>query len=476
MLNNKAQKDKLLLWMLYALPIVLYFSYFPIIRIGTNETMNFELSVPLIWLVIFDIVVAVKLTQRKGWGNVLRKWKWLLLPIWLTMTVFWSLNFVRGVLTVGIIWLIYFAWYGMSEMREVWMGERFKRRWWKVFFGAAIAAVAWCVIQCVLDLAGVSQDFTLMCDGCKYEMFGFPHPNGMAIEPQFMGNLLIAPAIMAGYFWIKRRTEKMGVTFLILAAGVFLTFSRGAIYAFVIGMIVMMIWMGVKWRKWKQGAMAVGIVAVAFAVVLCWQGAMAEVSRTDDTFQSGVAKVINHLSLGVIKMPAEKEEGKKIEIREVAEDDKARGVAIEENDEKEEAVFDGYVPESTDTRVRLTNAALTIWQQDAVTMMAGVGLGGAGQALYDNGLSPAPKEIVQNEYASLLLETGVVGVILLLYTGYLIVKLLWGEKGVVLVVIISYGVTLMFFSGVANALQIYLLPIVLTLILTKFSGCDIIRR
>lgn len=468
-LENTVRKDKILRGFLYVLPVVLYFSYWPVIKLGANETMNFELSLPLIFLVIFDIFVAVRLTQRRAWGGILHKWKWCLLPIWLTMTAFWSLNFTRGVLTAGIIWLIYFAGYGLWEMREVWTDEKFRRSWWKVFFGAAIMVVVWCVVQCALDLAGVAQEATLMCDGCRYVMFGFPHPNGLAIEPQFMGNLLLAPAIMAGYFWIKRRTWGNGVIFLILAMGVFLTFSRGAIFAFGIGMIAMVVWLGVKEKKWKQGLMAVGIMAVAFLVTLCGQGWMAQMSRTDDTFQTGVAKVINHLSLGVIEIPVEKP----VEESEVG-NEVISGEVVANDDEA--AVFDGYVAESTETRVRLTDAAVTIWRNNPMTVMTGVGLGGAGQALYDNGLSPAPKEIVQNEYASLLLETGVVGIILLLYTVYLIVKSLWGERGAVIVVLISYGVTLMFFSGVANALHIYILPVILALALTKKQKCDIMRR
>ena len=96
-------------------------------------------------------------------------------------------------------------------------------------------------------------------------------------------------------------------------------------------------------------------------------------------------------------------------------------------------------------------------------MVLGVGIGGAGVALYDNGLSSSPKEIVQNEYASLLLEIGLIGVSLLVVMMVLVVRLVLKNpmRGLIMSLMVAYGVSLMFFSGFANALQIYLLPMML---------------
>ena len=130
-------------------------------------------------------------------------------------------------------------------------------------------------------------------------------------------------------------------------------------------------------------------------------------------------------------------------------------------------MFDGYVEESTETRLRLSKAALEIWSQNPTRMLIGVGLGGAGQALYDNNLSPAPKEIVQNEYISLLLETGLVGVSLFMLTIVLLLIAAWRRKTVraaVLSLLVAYGVSICFFSGLPNALQIYLLPVVIMML------------
>lgn len=290
-----------------------------------------------------------------------------------------------------------------------------------------------------------------MCAGCTYQMFGFPHPNGFAIEPQFMGNLLIAPLIISGYFVLKNK--KYLIIFFVFAMTLFLTFSRGAIYAFVVGMVMMTVWELV--RRGKEVMKRLGVtwlvMMCAFGMTLCMQGVMAAVSPTNDTFQSGVAKVLNHLSLGVIDIRGPENVG-------------ITGVEIVENPvenfDNQAAAFDGYVAESTDTRLRLSGAAFQVWHQDLTTAMFGVGLGGAGQALYINGLSSAPKEIVQNQYASLLLESGIVGVVLTALSLALVIRAIWkSEMRVVLICLgLAYMISLVFFSGLPNALQIYLLP------------------
>ena len=467
--------NKLFKFLVCVLPLVLFFSYYPVISLGNNETMNFELSLPLIWLVVFDAVGLVMMVRKKVLLRGLKgKWAWLLFPVWVTLSVIWSLNVTRGVLTAGILWLIYLAVYAMWSLRELFDAE-FRRRFLKWLFGSTLVVCAWCVVQCVLDLVGVGREYSLMCAGCTYRMFGFPHPNGFAIEPQFMGNLLLAPVLIAIYFAVRGGYNLRKPLEVLLPAAftftLFLTFSRGAIYAFAVGLVVMTVWMVVREKRGrKEVAKRAGWVwvttVVAFLLALGAQGLMAELSPTNDTFGTGVAKVVNHLSLGIIDMRGEEKE---------TGDNSPSDVAVEkpvENSEEtreEEAVFDGYVVESTDTRVRLTGAAVTVWRQDFATAMFGVGLGGAGQALYNNGLSPAPKEIVQNEYASLLLETGIVGILLFILTVMLIVKAVIRCENVVLLLalMVAYAVTLLFFSGLANALQIYLMLAVVYMVLRK---------
>ena len=462
--------EKIFRGMIYILPGVLFFSYQPLIHFGTSESMNFEISLPLIWLVLFDVLVIWLMGQKKMlFRGFSKKWMWLLLPIWFSLSVLWSLNALRGILVVGIVWLLYLAIDGIISLRELFKKESSKVKFWKAFFWSSLLICAWCWIQCVLDLVGVPREYSLMCAGCTYSMFGFPHPDGFAIEPQFMGNLLLAPTIVAGWLMLRSRPRPADpspraagansraaalrnaaslkhytILFFVFTATLFLTFSRGAIYALLVATLVMMIWQIVQTKKWRW--LSIGLVIVlSFLFTLNIQGIMAQVSRTDDTYFTGISKVINHLSLGVIDL----------EVNDSGN--------VGATDGSTEAVFDGYVAESTDTRLELSESAFRVWRQDFSTVMFGVGLGGAGQALYVNGLSSAPKEIVQNQYVSILLETGVVGVALCVLTLVLVVRAFWQSplRVVLIGLLIAYGVSLLFFSGLPNALHIYLLPVVI---------------
>ena len=445
--------EKLYKILFVGLPVALYFSYFPVISLGSDVTMNFELSVALIWLVVTVACGVVVLVGRgELWAAVCkwarRKWLWLLFPVWATLSVVWSLNMVRGVLTVGVMWLSVLAVVETIELREIVTSE-WVRRWFpRVFIGATLVVCAWCVAQCVMDVMGVSREYTLLCPGCVSQMFGFPHPNGFAIEPQFMGNLLIVPAIVMMWNYVYAGSHflcsklSLFCTFVILAT-LFLTFSRGAIYAFVAGVVVMSVVGVLKKVGWKRLVLIWGMVFAAFVATLNAQGLMAELGPTDDTYFTGITKALNHLSLGTIDVHAAP------------------------------AAFDGYVEESTDVRVGLTRAALAVWMRDFKTFSVGVGIGGAGEALYQYGFNDSPKEIVQNEYASVLVETGAVGAILALVmvvfgVRFLVQRRMW----MIICLVVAYGVSLFFFSGVANALQVYLMPAVLAMIglsLRKFS-------
>lgn len=450
-------------------------SYHPVMRLGESESMYFELSVPLLWLVVFDVVaVLMMVRQRKLFVDLKKWWMWLLFPVWVGVSILWSLNVVRGILTAGVLVLLYIAGYGIWRLRGL-LDKEFWRVWWKWFIGSAIVACMWCVVQCVLDIVGVSQNISLMCDGCTYHMFGFPHPNGWAIEPQFMGNLLLAPVLVLISVIVRNTTGSgflgselfLSICLFTITTTLFLTFSRGAIYALVVGLVVMT---ALVWKKkvyLKRMGMTGGVIGLAFVLALNLQGIMAAVSPTNDTYTSGVTKVLNHLTLGVIDVREGKtEQSLEPPVEKSAKKSVEKPVENSVENTGEEPVFDGYVAESTDTRVRLAGAAVKVWSMSPVTMLFGVGIGGAGQALYNNGLSPAPREIVQNQYASILLETGLVGCSLFALTIVLIFRVVWRSKMRIglIELLVAYAVTLLFFSGLPNALHIYLLPVMLALL------------
>ena len=475
-------------YLLYIMPLVLYFSYFPVIKLGENETMYFELSLPLIWLVVFDafsLIMVCKKYRRELFSHVFGSILWWLFPLFATISVAWSLNVTRGFLTVGVMWSLFFAAVFFYELREN-LDSKFWKVFWRWFLGSALLSCLWCVVQCILDVSGASQEASLLCDGCVYQMFGFPHPNGWAIEPQFMGNLLLAPIFVVGANLIAacpsdtRRAARPSLKsvehiairfapllFFIFSATLFLTFSRGAIYACVVGLIFLLSFAVARAKKSEIKKVVVsslktlGVFVLAFLFTLNLQGILTAVSPTADTYGDGVAKVLNHLSLGIIDVKG----GEKVPE---GSDEIIPVEPVENSSEPvENSVYSGYVEESTDTRVRLAFDAVKVWHQDFKTALVGVGLGGAGQALFDNGYSPAPREIVQNEYAEILLETGVVGVSLFAVILILVIRVILKNRkvaGMLLSLLLAYGISLCFFSGLPNALHIVLILGILVLI------------
>ena len=440
---------KLYKFLVYILPAVLFFSYHPVISLGQTESMYLELSLPLIWLVIFDGVSFIQFLKERP---KLNKRLFLLAPflIFFIASIIWSPNKLRAVLTVGMFILIVFAILSLIFLKKNLDNKVIV----KIFLGSTIFICAWCWLQSLIDLFGAGREVSLMCAGCTSEMFGFPHPNGFAIEPQFMGNLLLAPALYIIYILTKNPSKKLYALGFFVLATLFLTFSRGAIYSFVVALFFMLIALGFSKKSWKC-LKTVPLVLLAFLFTLNAQGIFAAASKTNDTYFTGISKSLNQLSLGIIDI-SEKTPAPESEKEEPASE-------VPKPSAAPESAFDGYVEESTDTRLRLSDQAVKIWQQDVSTMFIGVGVGGAGTKLFENGYSASPREIVQNEFFEILLELGIIGLVLLVPVAILIFKETKKNKSRIFLfsLYIAFGLSFMFFSGLPNALHIFLLPALL---------------
>lgn len=436
--------------LLYALPAVVFFTNFPLIRLSENSSMYFEISLPMIWLAFFDLL---SLTQIREMFCFYKKHFKTVLPIfvvliYLALSCIWSANPLRGILTTGIIWAISFA---VLNFLAVPPKTTEKRRLLKILLASSGAVSLFCLLQGFLDVFDVQNN--LLCPGCHYQTIGFPHSNGFAIEPQFMGNLLIAPSLITLDILYKKSRKKKGkryfpilcLAFLQILA-LFVTFSRGAIFAFGLGVIIMTVYRAVQKLNWRAFCY-LGVSTLAFLGGLMLQGLWAELSPTNEDFFEGVNRSINHLSLGVIDF---------------APSTPATETAPSET--TPESNFDGYIEESTTIRLSLNELAIKTWQQNPGTMLFGVGLGGAGRAMHSY-LNANEREIIQNEYLSLLLELGAVGCILVLLASFTILRLYHKKtQVVVLAIIIAYLFTLLFFSGITNVWHIYLLTPLLALV------------
>lgn len=472
-------------YLLILFPPIFFFSYYPIISFAETSSMNYELSLPEIWLVLFFLLSLPQLKSIYKFYGVKKLIVAAILPIYFSLTILWSANRSRAILTTGLFWLLVFAGLNLIYHLKNDKTKKLRSSLIKSLLISATVISAFCWIQCILDVAGVPRDATLLCQGCVATTFGFPHPSGFAIEPQFMGNLLIAPVLLCFYLLSKsyktrQQNIRLGLSTLFLTTTLFLTLSRGAIYAFLVGLAVMLVLI----RKKPMVIKALGYTVLSLVLSLVAFGAFSAVGPTSDTFLSGTTKAIHQLTLGKIDLrPTEAKIETRVETKtESAENETTAEFITEANTESainpsaeisvqtpletgSTAHFSGYVAESTNTRLNLNSLAIKTWSSSPQYIIIGAGLGSAGTTMHEAFPEElGPKEIVQNEYVSLLLETGTLGIIAVLFvviftTVYLAKQKLLRHNPLFISTVFAFALTLLFFSGLPNALHLYLFPL-----------------
>lgn len=460
--------------------------------------MNFELSLPLIWLVIFFFVSLILVFQlarqpKRPLPGISdrRFFLFALFPFYATLSAFWSPNPTRAILTAGVLWLTFFTAFAILYLLPLLSPARtFKFTALKSIFVSTGVICLICWLQCLVDIFGVPRETSLLCPGCTYQTFGFPHPSGLAIEPQFMGNLLLAPTLLSIYLLVtgKKKSYPLMAFAFLFSSTLFLTLSRGAIYAYGVALVILLILTLIrrqrnqKLQNRQKWSYIIAVPVLTFIFTLVAQGIFAAVSPTNDTFASGTAKVIHQLSLGIIDLRPQQSESASQTSTSLDDLTDERPTSSEpvENSSR----FDGYIPASTNVRLGLNDLALRVWSSSPTHILFGAGLGGAGLAIsaaYPDEELALPNAIIQNEPLSLLLELGLVGIFLVIFlfavaffpqifprkfldgraaTARETSPNFWQHPALPLLtsLIVAYLVTLNFFSGLPNALQIYLMP------------------
>ena len=438
------------LWL--AAPVLIWFSYWPNLHFGQDGTMNFEISLPLALLVLLGLASLPSIFRN--WRQLAKsRWIWVVVALvaFTCLTVLWSVNPLRSLLTAGIAGLI-----GLVAIGVVAERKKITKLLPKIVNIYLWSAVVMSVLALVQFIAGIwlPPPVTLLCDGCVAAQFGFARPNVFAIEPQFFGNMLL-PAILIVSHRILSGREKWRVFdwydgFVLMLLALMLTMSRGAIYALIIGLVVLAV---VHRKQLKNIAILAGLSLVTLVASLGAQGMASVLNPTiSETFIGAVGKSISQLTLGIV------------DITTVDTKPAAENPAPTEDVDKQQPVFDGYVEESTSARTSRSSIALDAWSQSPARMIFGSGIGGAGVAMHKvNPDQLGAREIVQNEFIERLLERGIVGLAFsLLAVGYLIYltrhqKWLWS-------IIVALLFQLCFFSGYPNALHIYLAFILMSVI------------
>ena len=437
--RGHAKMDRANLALILCLPLILFFSNFPLLNFGDTSSMHLELSLPLLWLSIFSILnLKVAFMYLKKY----LKTPLLAFPGFLVLSLLISSDKLRGLLTFGVIFCILISIVGINEfLKQKNLPKNFKK---VVIIESAIIAI-FCLLQSVFDAFGVGRDKTLLCSTCTSDVFGFPHPNGFAIEPQFMGSLLIAPLFLAFNSLLENKSKKsqgkLVLAIIVLETVLFFTFSRGAIFATTIALIFLIF----SLKSLKKALKIVLLSVDSLVLALVFQGSLAVLGPTDTSFPEAVTSSISQLSLGKIDLKAE-----------------YNGEFSEPKIDTKAPIFNGYVAESTDRRLELATFATKISFKNPTNILFGTGLGSAGKEMFEAYPEKLghEKEIVQNEYLEALLETGIIGLIALLLSAVTFIRIeKFKSEPYTFAIIVAFAVSILFFSGFPNAIHIYLLPV-----------------
>ena len=496
----------------WVLPIILLFSYYPVIPLFSTESSNYEFSLPLLWLLLMGILslpifladLCNLITKKTQLTQTTVQIPLILssIPLYFSLTLLWSSNKFRGLMTAGIIWCLYLSlltFYKNIILKKTPLSLE------KSFLLGATLASGFCWLQAILNTLNIPGDRILLCLGCTNLSFGFPHPNGFAIEPQFMGNLLLAPAIFLVFRVIhpkSHQTRKAKILYLTLAGFIistlFLIFSRGATYSFFLAVAVIFLYEIFHTKKKLLAASKIiSLILLPLIFVTLAQGLMSELGPTSDTFLGGVSRSISQMTLGRVKIPRPEAKNPSTTSNESSSLSSNNNVNTNAsarssvNSTSNAPLFNGYITESTDIRVKLSRMGLRLAFSHPGQFFFGSGLGSSGVALYQ--AFPelgSTKEITQNEYIAILVETGFIGILIIFCSGICVFYLCYSHKKPVKLsfkqsskqsmkksnftslissitsaklyfasLILAYAASVFFFSGLPNALHIYLVPI-----------------
>ncbi len=504
----------------WILPIILFFSYYPVIPLFSTESSNYEFSLPLVWLLlmgflslpvlIIDLCSLIAKKTQLTQSTVQIPLILSIVPLYFSLTLLWSSNKLRGLMTAGIIWCLYLS---LLTFYKNIILKRTPLSLEKPFLLGAILASGFCWVQAILNTLNIPGDRILLCLGCTNLSFGFPHPNGFAIEPQFMGNLLLAPAIFLVFRVIhpkNNQTRKAKIRYLALAGYIistlFLIFSRGATYSFFLAIAVIFLYeLFHAKNRLLIATKLISLVLFPLIFVTLVQGLMSEFGPTSDTFMGGVSRSLSQMTLGRIKIPlpeAKNPSATSNESSSLAPNDNVStnsNTNSSANSTSTTPLFDGYIAESTDIRVKLSKMGLRLALSHPRQFLFGSGLGSSGIALYrafpELG---STKEITQNEYVAILVEAGFIGILIIFCSGTCVFYLCYSRQKSVkpsssqsskqsmkksnftnlissitpaklyfASLILAYAASVCFFSGLPNALHIYLVPILYPALFAK---------
>lgn len=435
------------------------FSYQPLLYFGLAQGTNLKLSIAHIILVAFAISSIPSIIRRR---EILlhSKITWLFLTFCLisSVAILWSDNTLRGVFVSAFSWALFGMFIAVQAISEdIQKNGKPILRWFYVGVTIAIAFAWW---QLAAEAIGISQKYTLLPTPYLSTLFGYARPTSFLLEPQFLGNFLLIPLFLSLDTLVKKNRGIVApaLLFTFSLATIITTLSRGAYMGVAIGLLIFVI---VHWRKYWRRLCLISILSALIATSSFGLLGLAAQANTRDNIdgQEAIYKSINHASLGTITLPHTQKNDEQ--------STPADSTEAVQTTQRGTDTHSGYVQESTDSRLTMSQEALNLWRESPLSILFGIGMGSFGATLHDKNPTHSISSIVNNQFIKILTELGLVGFavfILLLFTPlwHAYRKRYW----ILIVVSISLYTQWLFFSGSFNVPHLWLFIAITTMVAT----------
>ena len=422
----------------------LIFSYQPSLSFGTTPEINLKLSLTLVFALLFILSSVTQLVQKiKELSKLLLTKLFLAFCVLNTLSLIWTANKTRGLFETGLIWLLFFVFVSIVVNFKVIFRKEFLLT---VLWTATLTACLFSLWQFFGDAIGISPDLTLLSPTYQSTLFGVARPTGFALEPEFLGNFLIIPFLLATYLILT--SIKLAVVYLIVFTTsliLLLTISRGALLAATIGVVLLLIFAR---QPFKRVVTLLGILVMSLGVAIGLIGLGGHINNRDDiSGKSAIIGFVNQVSFGTIKIPIPH-----IQSPVQTTVNQLPTYIVQ----TVPAPTPIYVAQSTNSRLLMSKEAINLWKQNARTIVFGTGTGSFGTLIHAKNHTYATNSIVNNEYLQVLTELGIVGFILFILILAIPIWLSIKNRRVLpFAILIASYLQWLFFSGHINVIQLW---------------------
>lgn len=428
-------------WQLYIVMIALVglvCSYQPLLQLGNiaGTYIDISLSYTLVGVAILTSLPVLWRHRATLYNSPI----WLLLLVLVTyiaISTVWSPNPIRGSI-IGIFWFAVLALVSIVVLYAETLLKQ-QKNFLRLTSIAYKLVIVWAIWQLVADTLNIPALYSLLPAAYSGDVFGFARPTGFALEPQFLGSLLLVPFAWLTYKLFSKRHDIYHCGwYVVILSMLLMTLSRGALLSMVVITLVLVISTRPSARAIARycGAAALGIVCTL--VIMFGTATL----RTHDKISGAqaVSRAINHLTLGASNINTSRVD--------------SSGPGITTAHATAQNPKNGYVSSSTTSRVSQAQEAISVWGNTPATIIFGVGAGGFGLASTAN----LPGAVVNNYYLELLAENGLVGIgIFAVILSLLFAALIRHKQWLLVALLAGLFSQALFFSGNANILHIWAL-------------------